>query len=1668
MTLAIGEDTLTGPQYGEDELSVTLEPEVIDVDKFIYEEAEVLVAKTTYIAEEADNMCIVEGERVTVIEKTNPQLWFVKKSLTQAMGSLPKDILLKETDYAVYLKEKMTEKMQKIPVFDQPKPGQHLVAPRFIKKLETVHVCDGQTATFTCKVEGTPRPTVTWFRQTAIIKPSSEFEIYYNEDNVSQLIIKEVFPEDTGTFTVVAKNTAGYTSCSSELVVELPLSDHGSTVTPISRRSLSRESSVAEFLEGIPPVFSQLPKEKIATKGTDAELECRLVGYPQPQLTWIFKGQILEESRRITKTTQSDVHFYRHILTIKNVTFEDTGKYEVIATNSEGYSTVSASLIVKDTEKDTKKEGEEPPTFTQTFSDITVIEKETIKLTTKVTGNPRPEITWFRNNKRLRETKSIKKIYEKEVCSLEIKEASIEKHTGEYKCVASNPHGKISHAAKVTIHEAGADFVEKLREIEVKERDMAIFTAKLSREDAEVSWHKDGEQITPSDKHECVSEGKYRKLIVHSSDVFDEGEYTCLLGEKECTGELIVIELPPEIISRPEDIVIRKEETATLTVELTKGDALVKWFKGPKEVVLSERVQVKIDGKRQSLMIQKATIEDAGQYSCVVSDQKCTVKVQVVEPSAEFTAMLPEKTVSPPDVDAKFTVELNYPDVEVKWLRDGREITDDGRFLFIKEGKKRELLVRSVSRDDMAEYTCTAGDAKTSTKFHVEEEYSEFTLTLQDTVVKESEDAVLLVEVTNETEEVKWYKNGEPIIPETTQHYYVESMGRQHKLVIRSASLDDMGLYSCAVEERECSAQLLVASPPKVKSETRQFTVKRSDTLLLDIPYSGFPVPTVEWAHEGEIIKLPTSKIVVETTDDHTVMYLREIDERHIGSYSLRLRNEAGEDQAEFSVDLIDRPGAPGTPEVVSSFDDGMTLRWDEPPSDGGSSITNYYIEYHDRSSTRWTTFNTDFNIPETHHTVTGLTQDNEYMFRITAVNASGPGVPSPASKYIPVQIHDGLAPVILEPLQNVTAGVKETLTLRCVISGQPAPTVQWFKNGCEIVSKKNIHHSFDHDEALLEICGTTYKSAGEYSCKATNKSGSTETSCSVVIQVPPSAEFDEDMLDVRLKARYEYNLEVKISGYPLPEITWFKDRRPLESSKHVLVRIHDKDASVYIFKVEREDSGIYSLRLSNTAAIQTYDFSLRVLDKPAYPEGPIYFSNIMKDTVTLQWKPPKNDGGSETKSYYIEKCDTKRMVWVGVDTIKSSFNRYVVKDLQEGREYMFRCSAENIYGVGEPLTSDPVTPKTIHDPPSSPTGPLMTSNDTETSFTLSWNPPIMDGGAPVLEYNVERKEVGKKAWLKVGSTDGKTLSMEVTNLKNSVSYNFRITCKNEVGMSSLLCPEETFSPGGQIAPPSKPAGPLRIAKMTTKTMTIRWGHPADNGGSELTGFVIEKQESKTSQWVTVATVDPHILTFTIPNLSDKYEYTFRVSAENAAGLSLPLESEKGLRLTSKADRPMPPTGPVEMHCTGPSSVIIEWGLPESDGGSPLICYTVILRDMRRTMWMEVGQVAADTQKLNIKDLHEGHQYMVRILARNEVGDSDPLESDEPIEVITPQGFTAADIVEHEAIDRTPSFSFSTETSSWIREANVEPLLYSYTKHVLVRRHEYFFRLWCNADKLFE
>jgi hypothetical protein len=265
---------------------------------------------------------------------------------------------------------------------------------------------DGSQAEFSCLLEGSPRPQITWFRQTAIIKPSQDFQVFYDapEDGGSgtaTLVIKEVFPEDAGTFTCVAKNCAGYATSSAELVVEGPLSAD----IKHDRRSLSRESSLTDIVEGIPPTFAQRPPAKTADEGASAELECRFVAIPEAEVQWFHDKKPVQENSRVSIVYQADMHMYCSMVRISNLLPEDAGVYEVTAKNREGEATNTLVLNVRPKKKpgEPEKPPEEaaeplsPPVVVKPLTPAVCRLGEAVRMETVIAGKPKPRVSWRHN-----------------------------------------------------------------------------------------------------------------------------------------------------------------------------------------------------------------------------------------------------------------------------------------------------------------------------------------------------------------------------------------------------------------------------------------------------------------------------------------------------------------------------------------------------------------------------------------------------------------------------------------------------------------------------------------------------------------------------------------------------------------------------------------------------------------------------------------------------------------------------------------------------------------------------------------------------------------------------------------------------------------------------------------------------------------------------------------------------------------------------------------------------------------------------------------------------------------------------------------------------------------------------------------------------------------------
>ena len=106
--------------------------------------------------------------------------------------------------------------------------------------------------------------------------------------------------------------------------------------------------------------------------------------------------------------------------------------------------------------------------------------------------------------------------------------------------------------------------------------------------------------------------------------------------------------------------------------------------------------------------------------------------------------------------------------------------------------------------------------------------------------------------------------------------------------------------------------------------------------------------------------------------------------------------------------------GAPGAPTGLTTTpaSGGVTLNWAAPASNGGSAITDYFVEYSSNGGTTWNTF-THAASTATTQTVTSLTPGTTYTFRVSAVNAVGTSSPSTTAIGTPLYITLSSLPTI-------------------------------------------------------------------------------------------------------------------------------------------------------------------------------------------------------------------------------------------------------------------------------------------------------------------------------------------------------------------------------------------------------------------------------------------------------------------------------------------------------------------------------------------------------------------------------------------------------------------------------------------------------------------------------
>lgn len=166
--------------------------------------------------------------------------------------------------------------------------------------------------------------------------------------------------------------------------------------------------------------------------------------------------------------------------------------------------------------------------------------------------------------------------------------------------------------------------------------------------------------------------------------------------------------------------------------------------------------------------------------------------------------------------------------------------------------------------------------------------------------------------------------------------------------------------------------------------------------------------------------------------------------------------------------------------------------------------------------------------------------------------------------------------------------------------------------------------------------------------------------------------------------------INIPITGVPNPTATWKKGDMGVGDTGRMCVEASQGITTLLIRDCQRGDADTYTINVRNSAGSKDCKFQLKVVGKPGICTGPITFDEITADAITLEWGPPKDDGGAEVSNYIVEKRRTTDNKWTTVASAIQKTTMRVIR-LHDGIEYIFRVFAENKYGVGEHLRSDPV-----------------------------------------------------------------------------------------------------------------------------------------------------------------------------------------------------------------------------------------------------------------------------------------------------------------------------------------------------------------------------------------
>merc|ERR1739838_1102254 len=287
-----------------------------------------------------------------------------------------------------------------------------------------------------------------------------------------------------------------------------------------------------------------------------------------------------------------------------------------------------------------------------------------------------------------------------------------------------------------------------------------------------------------------------------------------------------------------------------------------------------------------------------------------------------------------------------------------------------------------------------------------------------------------------------------------------------------------------------------------------------------------------------------------------------------------------------------------------------------------------------------------------------------------------------------------------------------------------------------------------------------------------------------------------------------------------------------------------------------------------------------------------------------MGWNEPVNNGGADVHYYTVAKCETSRLSWTTVKDQCELPSCRVIKLIKDN-EYVFRICAVNQYGVGPALLSHKIRASHRFSVPEAPGAPKALRVHFN-SITIVYQKPANDGGSKIIGYNIERLKNKGSRWARCNDEPVDDLQYRVTGLSENSSHEFRVVAENAAGKSVA---SETSLPIVCRLPASPPGipGSVCVTETSTDSVSLKWEAPIVNNGSEVIGYIIEKQKfvltDEEEIWIRTNEELVEECFYTVTDLKSE-DYEFRVTAVNLAGEGPPRQCPEIIKPTEKEEEP--------------------------------------------------------------------------------------------------------------------------------------------------------------------